>query len=54
MFALQLSIGSGAHVLVAECDSFCGLQECLEGVRVDLTFAKMVVMPAVGLSLATL
>ena len=52
--ALQLSIGSGAHVLVAECDSFCDLRECLECVRVDLTFAKMVVMPAIGLSLATL
>ena len=48
--ALQLSIGSSARVLVAECDSICALQECLEGVRVALAFAKMVVIPAIGLS----
>ena len=32
--ALSLSVGSCARVFVAECDPFCALQACFEGVRV--------------------
>ena len=32
--AFWLSVGTGARVFVAECDPFCALQACMEGIQV--------------------